>query len=167
MATTAVRILVGVVIAGLGSALTAGCTGGEAQGAPSEGVVVRVVDGDTIVVRVGGVEESVRLLGIDTPEIAHGGEPADCFGAEAAQHTAAAAPPGTRVVLLRDQEARDVYGRLLAYVVIDGVLLNAHLVDAGFARTLDIAPNNALRVPLDAAERRAASEQRGLWAVCQ
>ena len=67
-----------------------------------------------------------------------------------------------------DVEARDDYGRLLAYVrrATDGVLVNETLVREGFARTLFIAPNLALESVLRTAERSARAEGRGLWSAC-
>ena len=77
----------------------------------------RVVDGDTIDVELGGHAERVRLLGIDTPETDEPGKPVQCYGKEAsAAHQAELLPAGTAVRLERDVEARDRYGRLLAYV---------------------------------------------------
>ena len=76
-----------------------------------------VVDGDTIAVAFGAHTENVRLIGIDTPETKHPTKPVECFGPEASAHTAELLPPGTPVDLERDVEARDVYDRLLAYVV--------------------------------------------------
>ncbi len=85
--------------------------------APAVARIVRVVDGDTIEVRAGGPRETVRLLGIDTPETHRG--PAECGGAAAGRHLARIAPPGTRVRLViepRSGNTHDRYGRLLAYV---------------------------------------------------
>src|SRR5205085_3089746 len=87
--------------------------------------VARVVDGDTIVVHLGGRTETVRLLGIDTPETVDPRKPVQCFGTEASHRTKELLPPGTGVRLERDVEARDIYGRLLAYVRRDdGTFVN-------------------------------------------
>src|SRR4029453_3783355 len=96
---------------------------------PANAVVVSVTDGDTIVVRVGGRDEHVRLIGIDTPETVAPTKPVMCFGGEASHETAALLAPETPVQLVRDVEARDDYGRLLAYVyrVPDGLFVNLHL----------------------------------------
>src|SRR5829696_5408219 len=80
-------------------------------------VVAHLVDGDTLDVRLaGGGEERVRLIGIDTPETKKPGSPIECFGPEASAHLAELVPVGTAVRVLRDVEARDVYGRFLAYL---------------------------------------------------
>jgi endonuclease YncB( thermonuclease family) len=84
---------------------------------PSGARIVRVVDGDTIVVRNGERRVIVRLLGVDTPET-HGG-PAECGGIAASHHLARIIPTGTRVRLVADPrsgDTRDRYGRMLAHV---------------------------------------------------
>lgn len=130
--------------------------------------VVHVLDGDTAIMDIDGAEESVRFLGIDTPEIAHPGEPEECFGPEAAARTEALLPPGTPVRLERDLEARDRFDRLLAYVhrADDGLFVNEILVHEGFADTLSIEPNTAHESSLAAARVRARTAGRGLWGRC-
>lgn len=127
-----------------------------------------MVDGDTIVVRLGSSEETVRLLGIDTPESVDPRSPVECFGKEAAAHTASLLPPGTEIVLVRDVEARDRYDRLLAYVyrASDGTFVNLRLVDDGYAALLTYPPNVAHVDDLTAAAADARSQGRGLWSAC-
>jgi micrococcal nuclease len=138
-----------------------------APGAPSEAVVERVIDGDTIVVAAGGREERVRLLGIDTPETVDPDEPVGCFGPQSSAY-AHRLLEGRRVRLEYDQEERDRYGRLLAYVYLDGgrVFANARLVAGGYARTLVFPPNTRHAATLERLERRAAVAGRGLWGAC-
>ena len=97
-----------------GDAAVAGS--GENDWAPNA-TVERVVDGDTISVMIGDRLESVRLIGIDTPESVAPTRPVQCFGREASLHLEAMLPAGTEITLVRDVEARDVYDRLLGYVV--------------------------------------------------
>jgi micrococcal nuclease len=133
------------------------------------GVVDHVVDGDTIVVEIGGTTERVRLIGIDTPEIAHDdGSPAECFGPEAQEFTRALLPPGTEVRLTRDVVGRDDYGRLLAYVYRrdDDTFVNLAVVAGGYATPLSIAPNDAHRGEFVAAAHDAEAADLGLWAAC-
>lgn len=139
-----------------------------AELAPDEGIVEWVFDGDTINVTFSGGDERVRLLGINTPEIAHAPEPAECFGDAAKDETARLLPLGTRVRLERDQVARDHYGRLLAYVyrADDGLFVNLELVRTGYARPLTIEPNGVLRQELVDAARAAEAADLGLWAAC-
>ncbi|MGH9179679.1 MAG: thermonuclease family protein, partial [Acidimicrobiales bacterium] len=135
---------------------------------PGAAEVTRVVDGDTIRVRIAGAEERVRLIGIDTPETHGQGGLRECFGEEAASHLARLIPPGTGVRLVRDVEARDRYGRLLAYVYrrSDGLFVNLALVRDGFATTLTYPPNVAHADELAAAARSARNDQKGLWQRC-
>jgi micrococcal nuclease len=130
--------------------------------------VVRVVDGDTLVVDVGGTEEPVRLIGIDTPESVARDRPDECFGTEASARLESLLPPGTAVRLTRDVEPRDMYDRLLAYVQrsSDGLFVNAAQVADGYAEARDYPPNTAYRDDFDRAERAARQVGLGLWSAC-
>ncbi len=130
-------------------------------GGEPNAVVARVVDGDTIVVTTGGIEENVRLMGIDTPETVKPGTPVECFGKAASAHTAELLPEGTAVVLERDVEARDRYDRLLAYMhrAEDGLFVNMALVEGGFGQAAPYPPNVAYRADFAAAGRRARADQ--------
>jgi micrococcal nuclease len=129
--------------------------------------VLRVVDGDTIRVRLGGRTERVRYIGVDTPESVKPGTPVQCFAKRAAAANAALVA-GREVRLVGDVERRDRYGRLLAYVYRepDGAFVNAELVRDGYARTLTIAPNVAHSRQLAQLARAARESGRGLWAAC-
>ncbi|HKP90312.1 MAG TPA: thermonuclease family protein [Thermoleophilaceae bacterium] len=121
--------------------------------------VQRVVDGDTV--RLAGLG-SVRLIGIDTPEV-YGGR-VECFGPEASAFARSVLRGGTRVRYRVGAEPRDRYGRLLAYVWLpDGRLFNAMLAERGYATTLTIPPNDDLAPRFRAAERRARAHRRGMW----
>jgi micrococcal nuclease len=98
---------------------------------PEDGRVTRVVDGDTLHVRVDGRDETVRLLGIDTPELS----PMEC-GARAATRMLTRLAEGRRVELISDstQDERDRYGRLLAYVDRGDLDLGETLLRRGWAR---------------------------------
>jgi len=135
---------------------------------PDVGVVAYVVDGDTIDVDIAGHEERVRLIGIDTPEIAHGDEPADCFGPEATDHTRSLLPAGTEVRLVRDVVGRDDYDRLLAYVYrrADDLFVNEAIVAGGYARPLTIPPNDAYARRFATAANAAEAAGLGLWGAC-
>lgn len=130
--------------------------------------VARVVDGDTIRVRIQGAEERVRLIGIDTPETHGRGGLRECFGAEATDRLEALLPEGTPVRLVRDVEARDRYDRLLAYVyrASDGLFVNLAMAEEGYATTLTYPPNVAHADEFVAAVRTARQGQRGLWRRC-
>jgi micrococcal nuclease len=130
--------------------------------------VTRVVDGDTVVITIGATTESVRLIGVDTPETVDERKPVQCYGPEASARTAALLPPGTPVRLERDAEARDQYGRLLAYVVraSDGLFINVALVRDGYGTVLVIEPNDAYVAQLRDAEATARAAGAGLWGAC-
>jgi micrococcal nuclease len=136
--------------------------------APGEATVVRPIDGDTVVVRIRGHDEHVRLIGIDTPESVSQQVPVECYGPEAKHRTAELLPAGTRVRLERDVEARDTYDRLLAYVtrVDDGAFVNLLLVQEGYAESFPFPPNTAHQSELDQAQAEARQDQRGLWPAC-
>jgi micrococcal nuclease len=138
--------------------------------APPSGmaVVTWVVDGDTLRVNLGGRTERVRLIGIDTPESVKPHAPVECFAKEASAHTRTLVPPGTSVRLVRDVEARDRYGRLLAYVYrpSDDLFVNLALARDGYAAPLTIAPNVAHAEEFAAAASQARQGRRGLWDRC-
>src|SRR3954447_19040945 len=158
--------VVGVVV--VAALLVCGCGHEAASTNDGRATVVRVIDGDTIVVKVGDTEEHVRLIGIDTPETHKPDTPVECFGPEAATHMSELLPANTTVRLERDIEARDRFGRLLAYVYRDndGLFIDLAMVKDGFAGTLAIAPNLAHRHEFDDAETEAQRARLGLWAAC-
>jgi micrococcal nuclease len=136
--------------------------------AAGDAIVERVVDGDTVDVVVRGRRETVRMLGIDTPEVHLEGAPPECFGPEASAFTASLLPPGTRVRLERDVVGRDHYGRLLAHIyrLSDGLLVNEAILRAGFAQPLTIEPNEVFAERYVAATVTAEADDLGLWATC-
>jgi micrococcal nuclease len=129
--------------------------------------VVRVVDGDTIRVRLDGRTERVRYIGVDTPESVKPGTPVQCF-AEAASSLNRRLVEGRTVRLVADVEARDRYGRLLAYVYRrpDGLFVNAELARRGYARPLTIPPDVRFAERFQALADAARRARRGLWAAC-
>jgi len=139
--------------------LFAGCGGaGSAR-------VERVVDGDTIVARVDRRSERVRYIGVDTPESVKPGERVQCFGKAAAAENRRLVE-GRAVRLSYDAEARDRYGRLLAYVWRDKLLVNAELVRRGYGKPLEIAPNLAHAAELRRLASAARRGRQGLWSRC-
>lgn len=127
-----------------------------------EGAVVRVVDGDTIHVRIGDRVETVRYIGVNTPEVRHpqrGEEP----GGREATAVNRQLVAGKHVRLELDVQERDRYRRMLAYVWIGEMMINAELVRLGYAQVMTIPPNvrhQALFVKL---QRDARDARRGLW----
>ena len=105
-----------------------------AQLDPITARVERVIDGDTIHVRVEGKRYTVRLIGVDTPETKHPTKPVQYFGREASDFTKAALE-GKTVMLQKDRtgDTVDRYGRWLRYVLLDGDNFNARLIRDGYA----------------------------------
>ena len=152
--------------------MAAGC-GSDSPGSAGDAVeanatVVRVVDGDTLVVDVGGVDERL-LIGINTPESVDRNRPVMCFGKEASAHMAELVPPGTAIRIERDVEARDRYDRLLGYVyrASDGEFVNLRMVTDGFANQYTFPPNVEHVDTLRAAARTAQDAGVGLWSACE
>ena len=129
--------------------------------------VIRVVDGDTIVV---SPNEKVRLLGVDTPETKHPRKAVECFGQDAKEFTRRAVE-GKTITLVLDKvntkrRHKDRYGRTLAYAYLaDGTMLNAELIRQGYAHAYTRFPFRYL-VEFRELERTARSQSIGLWASC-
>jgi micrococcal nuclease len=130
--------------------------------------VIRVVDGDTIRVRLDGRTERVRYIGVDTPESVKPGTPVQCFAKRASAFNKRLVA-GERVRLVRDAEERDRYGRLLAYVyrTRDNLFINATLVTGGYAVPLTIPPNVAHADEFRTLAAVARRKGRGLWSSCR
>ena len=128
--------------------------------------VVRVVDGDTIRVEIDGQEYRVRYIGIDAPETNDARQGVQCFGQEATERNRELVE-GKTVGLEVDVSETDVFGRLLRYVWVEGEMVNATLVEEGYASASTYPPDvkhAALFASLQAEAREAG---RGLWgAAC-
>jgi len=140
--------------------LLAGCPGGpQSRCGPSEGTVVEVVDGDTIVLESG---EKVRYLMVDTPETTMGHD--DCWGQEAVSFNRSLVLD-QKVTLTYDEECTDRYGRLLAYVSFEGREVNSMIIERGYGCGLHIPPNGDARVEeFEALEAAAKKAGKGVWA---
>jgi len=147
-------------------AAVAGCSAPAEQ--PAGAVrVVRVVDGDTIRVALPSGEEAVRYIGVDTPESVKPDSPVECFGRRAAAFNRRLVE-GERVRLVADVEARDRFGRMLAYVyrARDGLFVNAELVRRGYATAITVPPNVAHAAELRRHAAGARETGLGLWSRC-
>ncbi len=127
---------------------------------------LRVVDGDTINVQSNGRRDTVRYIGVDTPESVKPDTPVECF-AKAASHFNEQLVEGRDVQLTLDREPRDKYGRLLAYVAVSGRSVNAELLRRGYARTIEIPPNTSRAATFRRLEDSAQAAGRGLWGACR
>jgi micrococcal nuclease len=180
-------IVTGIALVSCGGAATSGSPlqsdvstvgttsdGLQPQGETATGLrVIRVVDGDTLHVELGGREVTVRMIGMNTPETVKENTPVECFGPEAsdyAKHTLT----GQTVTLEFDasQGRTDRYGRTLAYVWLElpgGQLsfVNLDEVSQGYARERQYGPTPyAWKSTFRAAADTARSSGAGLWGAC-
>jgi micrococcal nuclease len=128
--------------------------------------ITKVTDGDTIHVQIGDTDETVRLLGINTPETVDPRRPVQCFGKEASNRMKELAN-GQIVRLEYDdsQSTRDTYGRLLAYVYLeDGQMLNRKMVAEGYAYEYTYMTPYKYRTEFRELQNFARTSGRGLWA---
>ncbi|MGB0757348.1 MAG: thermonuclease family protein [Patescibacteria group bacterium] len=132
--------------------------------------VTSVVDGDTVKVNINGTTETLRLIGIDTPETVHPSKPVECFGNEAS-NKAKELLSNKQVRLESDvsQGERDVYGRLLSYVFLpDGTNFNQLMIQEGYAYEYTYNIPYKYQSAFKQAQTDAQNNKRGLWAdgVC-
>jgi len=128
-------------------------------------IVVRVVDGDTIDVEIGGETVRVRYIGVDTPETVDPRRPVGCYGQEASARNRALIE-GRAVELEKDVSETDAFGRLLRYVYVDGTMVNETLVREGYAVVSTFPPDVKYADHFLAAQQEARATGRGLWGVC-
>lgn len=125
--------------------------------------VVRVVDGDTVILQWDKEPERVRIVGIDTPEIVAHNQPVECFGQEASNHAKSLMKPGDRVIFEFDQE-RDKYRRALGYIRLgDDSDFGLRMIQDGYSyayRKFD----HPRKLQYTTAESRARLNKVGLWA---
>ena len=127
--------------------------------------VTKVTDGDTLRINMGGTDEKVRLIGINTPEIVDPRRVVECFGNEASSRMKELAE-GKLVRLEYDesQGLRDTYGRLLAYVYLeDGQMINRKMIAEGYAYEYTYMTPYAYRSEFKELQNIARTSKRGLW----
>jgi micrococcal nuclease len=136
-----------------------------------EAVVVRVVDGDTAILRGRGVgplpgePTRVRILLIDTPEVHREQE---CFGAEASERMRDLLPERAPVRVQADRDLQDRFDRTLLHVWnAGGANVGEVLVAQGYATVLHVEPNDRYLTQFRAREEQARQEGAGLWSACR
>lgn len=152
------------------SVALSGCSAPAAStsdGKDGRATVVRVIDGDTFVAKVGSAEETVRLLNLDTPETKDPDEPVECFGPEATEKLTSLLSAGDEVTLEYDVERHDQYGRTLAGVYKDKALINAEMARQGLGVSMLVEPNHRFYDEVAAAEAEAREAKRGLFGAAE
>lgn len=132
-----------------------------------EVTVIEVIDGDTIRVKLGWIEEVVRYIGVDTPEVSE--ELIECYGPTATEYNQELVNQGT-VWIEGDVEERDIYERILGYVYLDPertVMVNRELLSKGYAILMTIPPNYKYRHQFKELAKAAWQKGRGLWTTCR
>lgn len=165
------NLLVGVLLLAVLFSLTiAGATAYEPTAELMEALVIEVIDGDTIRVKLGWMEEEVRYIGIDAPE------DKECYGLEATECNknllswSKKDNEDIKVWLEGDIETRDKYGRLLGYVYLDpegNSMVNEELLSQGYALLQTIPPNYKYRQRFKELAKEAWQEKKGLWSACR
>lgn len=160
-------LAVALGLAGCGGSSSPAATSPAATPGATQALVTRVVDGDTIHATVGGTDEKVRIIGLDSPETDKLDTPVECFAGEATVAAERLLPVGTAIRLESDptQDARDRFGRLLAHVILpDGRLFAEVMIEGGYAThyVYDGVPS-IYADRLSAAEDRAIAAEAGLW----
>ena len=128
--------------------------------------VVKVVDGDTVIINYKDKEERVRLIGVNTPETVDLRRRIECFGHEASAFTKNLLDQ-RRVKLELDpsQGERDKYGRLLAYLFLDsGELVNLKIIEGGYGYEYTYHLPYKYQKEFKEAESQAKAAGLGLWA---
>lgn len=164
-------LLVGVLLLAVLFSLTiAGATAYEPTAELMEALVIEVIDGDTIRVKLGWMEEEVRYIGIDAPE------DKECYGLEATEYNknllswSKKDNEDIKVWLEGDIEKRDKYGRLLGYVYLDpegNSMVNEELLSQGYALLQTIPPNYKYRQTFKELAKEAWQKKKGLWSACR
>lgn len=146
------------------AALVAGSVAVSAAANADSGTVVRVIDGDTLVVSINNGDHTIRLLNVDTPETKDPDQPVECLGPEASDYLTSIVPPGTSVRLEFDKKRHDRYGRTLAGVFApDGTLVNAEIAREGLGIPVEYDGNVKFLPPVEEAYEEARAAKSGLF----
>lgn len=139
------------------------------QSQPGLYTITHYVDGDTIAVNMNGSVETVRFIGVDTPETHKPNTPVQCYGPQAAEYTRQRISQFGKVRLQADplDTNRDRYGRLLRYVYLpDGTLMEAETIKNGYGFAYTQFPFQKT-TEFKTYEDQAKSAKKGLWGTCQ
>lgn len=126
--------------------------------------VVRVVDGDTLVISYNGVDEKLRLIGVDTPESVHPDKSKNTEFGNTVSSYSKSQLEGKSVGIEFDVQERDQYGRLLAYIYIGNKMYNKTLLSKGYASVSTYPPNVKYVDEFTKLQKDARENQVGMWA---
>lgn len=153
-----------LIAAAVAAALVTGSVVVAAAANADTGTVVRIVDGDTLVVSINNGDHTIRLLNVDTPETKDPNQPVECLGPQATEYLEGLLPKGTRVRLEFDVERHDKYGRTLAGVFApDGSLVNAEIAREGLGIPVQYGSNSKFMPPVRAAYEEARTAKSGFF----
>ena len=125
--------------------------------------VIRVVDGDTVIVDIEGIAERVRLIGVDTPESVHPNSEKNIpYGKIASDYTKSKLE-GKEVRIEFDVQERDQYSRVLAYVYLDDKMFNMMLLEDGHAKVSTYPPNVKYVDEFTSIQTKAKRDEIGVW----
>jgi endonuclease YncB( thermonuclease family) len=166
-----ISLIVGLIVLGVGYAQQQGWIGSAQQtvtkNQPGLYAITRFVDGDTITVDMNGTKETIRMLGVDTPETHKPNTPVQCYGPAAAAYTKTII--GSNNVRLEadpENQNRDRYGRLLRYVYLpDGRLISKELIANGYGFAYTLFPFTKTD-EFVTAEAQSKAANKGLWGNC-
>ncbi len=131
--------------------------------------VQSVVDGDTIKIEIDGKVETLRLIGMNTPETVDPRRPVQCFGKEASLKLKSLLPEGSNVKIVADDTQTDVdkNGRLLRYVEVDGYDVGAKMISEGYAYQYLYRYPYVRHIEYVQLEKDAKASGKGLWSACK
>lgn len=135
--------------------------------------VINVLDGDTLVANVAGKEVTVRLIGMDTPEVVDPRKPVQCYGPQASAK--AKEILSHKEIYIEKEKSKgkgnkeyDIYGRVLAYAKFaDGTSYNQYMIEKGFAKEYTFNKEKyKYQSEFKEAQKKAKKEKLGLWNAC-
>lgn len=127
--------------------------------------LIRVVDGDTLVVSINGEQEKIRIIGLDTPESVKSNHPIECFAKEATEHITELLSSNSTLSIVSDpsQDTRDKYGRMLAHIFVGEVNIAQQMIVDGYAYEYTYRTPYIYQSEYRNAQLEAKEYERGLW----
>ena len=133
--------------------------------------VIKVIDGDTVSININGEKETLRLIGVDTPETVHPNKPVECFGIEASNY--AKDLLSNKIISVEYDQSQgevDKYGRSLVYIFLpDGRNFNKIMIEEGYAYEYTYGEAYKYQKEFKESQTYAKENKLGLWAdnICE